>query len=57
MTTDRPAFVDPNADYVLCHFCGLEWKPHEIEGFDLSQGDEYPNMVPVCPEHAEVGCR
>ena len=56
--TDRPAFVDPNADYVLCHFCGLEWKSWQIEGFDLSAEDEYyPNMVPVCPEHAGVGCR
>jgi len=28
-----------------------------VDGFDLSTEDEYyPNMVPVCPEHAG-GCR
>ncbi|GAA2917323.1 hypothetical protein GCM10010443_93040 [Actinoplanes cyaneus] len=55
--TDRPPFVDPHAEYVLCHFCGLEWRPAEIDGFDLSREDElYPRMVPVCPEHAG-GCR
>ena len=53
-----PPFVDQNADYVLCHFCGLEWKPHEVEGFDLSAEDEYyPKMKPVCPEIDGRGCR
>ena len=51
-----PPFVDPNAEYVVCHFCGLEWNPREVDGFDLSAGNEYyPKMVSVCPEHA--GCR
>ena len=56
-TTERPGFVDPNTEYVRCHFCGAEWKPTEVDGFDLSDEDEYyPRMVPACPEHAG-GCR
>ena len=55
--TDRPAFVDPNAEFVRCHFCGQTWEPSAVDGFDLSTEDEYyPKMVPVCPEHAG-GCR
>jgi hypothetical protein len=54
---ERPGFVDPHVEVVECHFCGLTWDPAAVEGFDLSAEDEYyPNMVPVCPEHAE-GCR
>lgn len=52
-----PPFVDPNAEYVTCHFCSEVWDPAEVDGFDLSTPEEYyPQMVPVCPEHAE-GCR
>jgi len=48
----------PTPDYVICHFCGLEWSPDEADEFDLTpEGEPYPYMVPVCPEHAEVGCR
>lgn len=54
---DVPAFVDPNAEYTVCHFCGQTWEPTVVDGFDLSTEDEYyPTMVPVCPEHAG-GCR
>lgn len=57
MSHEIPPFVDPNAEFVACHFCGLTWQPEAVEGFDLSPEDEYyPQMVPVCPEHAE-GCR
>jgi len=53
----RPAFVDPNSEYAVCHFCGQTWEPTAVDGFDLSTEDEYyPKMVPVCPEHAG-GCR
>jgi hypothetical protein len=55
--SERPPFVDPNADFVFCHFCREAWDPTAVDGFDLSDEDEYyPKMVPVCPEHAE-GCR
>lgn len=54
---DVPAFVDPNAENTVCHFCGQTWEPTVVDGFDLSAEDEYyPKMVPVCPEHAG-GCR
>jgi hypothetical protein len=54
---ERPPFVDPNAEYAVCHFCGQTWEPAAVDGFDLSAKDEYyPKMVPVCPEHAG-GCR
>ena len=53
----RPGFVDPNVEQVRCHFCDRVWDPSMVDGFDLSAEDEYyPNMVPVCPEHAG-GCR
>jgi DNA-directed RNA polymerase subunit RPC12/RpoP len=56
-TTERPGFVDPNTEYVRCHFCGQTWDPTVVDGMDLSDEDEYyPGMVPVCPEHAG-GCR
>jgi len=56
--TNIPPWIDPNTEYVCCHFCGLEWDPRKVDGFDLSADDEYyPNMVPVCPEHAAGGCR
>ena len=56
-TTERPGFVDPNTEYVRCHFCGQTWEPTVVDGMDLSDEDEYyPRMVPVCPEHAG-GCR
>jgi hypothetical protein len=55
--SERPAFVDPNSEYEVCHFCGQTWDPAAVDGFDLSGEDEYyPKMVPVCPEHAG-GCR
>lgn len=55
--TERPPFVDPNAEIVTCHFCSQTWEPTAVDGFDLSAEDEYyPKMVPVCPEHAG-GCR
>lgn len=55
--SDRPAFVDPNAEIVYCHFCGAGWDPTAVDGFDLSEpGEYYPKMVPACPEHAG-GCR
>lgn len=54
---ERPPFVDPTAEYAVCHFCGQTWEPTAVDGFDLSEEDEYyPKMVPVCPEHAG-GCR
>ena len=56
--SERPAFVDPHAEFVECHFCDRAWDPTAVDGFDLSREDEYyPNMVPVCPENAGVGCR
>lgn len=52
-----PSFVDPNAEYVTCHFCSETWEPTEVDGFDVSAPDCYiAETVPVCPEHAE-GCR
>ena len=56
-SAERPPFVDPDAEYVTCHFCGQTWEPTVVDGFDLSTEDEYyPKMVPVCPEHVG-GCR
>jgi len=55
--TERPSFVDPNTEWVECHFCNRVLEPTECDGFDLSAEDEYyPRMVAVCPEHAG-GCR
>ncbi len=55
--SEKPAWVDPNSEYEVCHFCGETWDAAVVDGFDLS-GDEdyYPKMVSVCPEHAG-GCR
>ena len=56
-SAERPPFVDPDSEYAMCHFCGRTWEPTAVDGFDLSTEDEYyPQMVPVCPEHAG-GCR
>lgn len=56
-TSERPPFVDPDAEYVTCHICGQTWDPTAVDGLDLSTEDEYyPTMVPVCPEHMG-GCR
>jgi len=55
--TDRPPFIDPNAEYAICHFCGEMWEPTAVDGIDLSDEDEYyPKMVPACPERVG-GCR
>ncbi len=55
--TQRPGFVDPQSEVEYCYFCGKAWDPEVVEGFDLSDEDEYyPKMVPACPEHTE-GCR
>jgi hypothetical protein len=54
MGSDRPAFVDPHAEFVRCHFCGTARDPTDVDGIDVSGDDEYyPKMVPCCPE----GCR
>lgn len=54
----RPPFVGPDVEVVECHFCHETWPPEAVDGFDLSDEDEYyPRMVPVCPEHAAGGCR
>lgn len=51
--SDRPAldFLDLEAEFAECHFCGLTWAPDDVDGFDLQA-----RTVPVCPEHVE-GCR
>jgi hypothetical protein len=55
---ERPPFVDPDVEVVECYFCHETWEPEAVDGFDLSDEDEYyPRMVPVCPEHAAGGCR
>jgi len=57
MSNELPGHVDPQSEWERCHFCGRIWDPHQVDGFDLSQGDEYyPKMVSCCPEHAG-GCR
>jgi len=51
----RPAFIDPNTEWVECWVCGAMVDPEVAGGIDLSTEDEYyPKMKPVCPKHART---
>lgn len=48
----RPAFIDPQTEWVTCWFCGRTLDPEIAEGIDVSDEDEYyPRMKPICPTH------
>jgi hypothetical protein len=55
--TERPAFVDPNADYVRCYLCGQTIHDmSRVDGIDISEPDHYyPDMRPVCEGHDTGG--
>lgn len=50
--TDRPAFIDPQTDWVECFICGQVIEDMtRVEGLDVSPPEEYyPDMRPVCPD-------
>lgn len=49
-TSERPAFIGPNTEWVECYLCGrIIGDFSRVEGLDISADDEYyPTMVPVC---------
>jgi len=47
---DRPAFIAPHVEFVICHGCGDAIDPEDARGIDVSGPDEYyPEMKPLCP--------
>lgn len=51
----RPAFIDPQTEWVECYICGETLTDmSRVDGMDISTDDEYyPDMVPVCPQHGD----
>jgi hypothetical protein len=50
---ERPAFIDPQTDWVECWMCGQVISDlSRVTGIDISRADEYyPTMVAVCPSY------